>query len=76
MNVRGSDEKQVITSLFSEKIAIFDQGDKSKYTSVAKEHVIETESHVPSKLGIMMAGLGGNNGSTFVAGIIANKKRI
>jgi myo-inositol-1-phosphate synthase len=28
------------------------------------------------KLGIMLVGLGGNNGSTLVAGIIANKKKL
>jgi myo-inositol-1-phosphate synthase len=40
-----------------------------------KEHVIETEKQVP-KLGVMLVGLGGNNGSTFVAGILANKYKM
>ena len=42
---------------------------------VSKKHVIETQRHVP-KLGVMLVGLGGNNGSTFVAGILANKKKL
>ena len=33
------------------------------------------ERRVP-KLGVMLVGLGGNNGSTFTAGILANKKKL
>jgi myo-inositol-1-phosphate synthase len=40
-----------------------------------KEHTISTEKKVP-KLGVMLVGLGGNNGSTLVAGILANKKKL
>ncbi len=40
-----------------------------------KEHVIKTGKKVP-KLGVLMVGLGGNNGSTLVAGILANKKKL
>lgn len=35
-------------------------------------HKIETEATVP-KIGVMLVGLGGNNGTTFTAGILANK---
>lgn len=42
---------------------------------MTKEHTIETLRHVP-KLGVMLVGLGGNNGSTFVAGILANKQNM
>lgn len=34
-----------------------------------------TDKRVP-KLGVLLVGLGGNNGSTLVAGILANKKRL
>lgn len=40
-----------------------------------KEHKIATEKKVP-KLGVMLVGLGGNNGSTLVAGILANKQKL
>lgn len=40
-----------------------------------KEHKITTERRVP-KLGVMLVGLGGNNGSTLVAGILANKHKL
>ena len=42
---------------------------------MTKDHVIETERKVP-KLGVMLVGLGGNNGSTFLTGILANKKKL
>lgn len=40
-----------------------------------KEHKIVTEKRVP-KLGVLLVGLGGNNGSTLVAGILANKHKL
>ena len=46
---------------------------EKNYKNVVKEHTIETEKAVP-KLGVMLVGLGGNNGSTFAAGILANKR--
>ena len=42
---------------------------------MSKDHTIATQKKVP-KLGVMLVGLGGNNGSTFVAGILANKKKV
>jgi len=38
-------------------------------------HKISTQVKVP-KIGVMLVGLGGNNGSTFVAGVLANKKGV
>ncbi len=73
---------EVMTSHFQEKIAIFDHtmqsgmvSSNSSFKTMTKDHVIETNTHVP-KLGVMLVGLGGNNGSTMVAGIMANKKRL
>jgi len=40
-----------------------------------REHTITTDKKVP-KLGVMLVGLGGNNGSTLVAGLLANKKKL
>lgn len=40
-----------------------------------QEKTIQTEKKVP-KLGVMLVGLGGNNGSTFTAGILANRKQL
>lgn len=49
-----------------------DENGKESFQNVRKKHVISTERKVP-KLGVMLVGLGGNNGSTFTAGILANK---
>lgn len=49
--------------------------DEKKFKNIVKEHKITTEKRVP-KLGVMLVGLGGNNGTTFVAGILANKKKL
>jgi myo-inositol-1-phosphate synthase len=42
---------------------------------VVKEYTFKTKTKVP-KLGMMLVGLGGNNGSTLTAGIIANREGI
>ncbi len=57
-----------------EKFTLVAEDEKS-YKNVQKEHAIMTKKHVP-KLGVMLVGLGGNNGSTFVAGLLANKKKL
>lgn len=47
-------------------------GNASAFDHMTKEYMIETEARVP-KLGVMLVGMGGNNGATFIAGILANK---
>jgi len=49
------------------------QGGKIKVTPKVDAFEFQTDRKVP-KLGIMLVGLGGNNGTTFVAGILANRK--
>jgi myo-inositol-1-phosphate synthase len=41
--------------------------------AVIQEKSIKTDTRVP-KLGVMLVGLGGNNGSTFTAGVLANRQ--
>lgn len=48
---------------------------KIKVTPTTDCFEFQTDRKVP-KLGIMLVGLGGNNGTTFTAGIIANRKNI
>ena len=67
-------DKHMIESRFTERFTVFMDNDKT-YKNMAREHIIQTEKKVP-KLGVMLVGLGGNNGSTFVAGILANKKKM
>ena len=70
-------EGEHIVSKFQEKVTIFapTAGTGRSYSNVTKEHEILTHKTVP-KLGVMLVGLGGNNGSTFVAGILANKHHL
>lgn len=63
-----------IDTLYSERFTVFDEAGQS-FKNVTKDHRIRTENKVP-KLGVMLVGLGGNNGSTLVAGILANKKKL
>ena len=42
-------------------------------TPVSTEYEFKTELKVP-RLGVMLVGLGGNNGTTVVAGVLANRK--
>jgi myo-inositol-1-phosphate synthase len=77
MNGSGSyngSSNEIISTRYEERIPIFSADEKSCKT-MTKEHIIETQAKVP-KLGVMLVGLGGNNGSTFVAGILANKMKM
>ena len=58
---------------YEQAIPMWDEAEK-KQTVKKVSHKIETVTKVP-KVGVMLVGLGGNNGSTFVAGILANKKK-
>lgn len=70
----SSDKAEFIETAFTEKYTLFIE-DKHAFENMTKEHMIRTEKKVP-KLGVMLVGLGGNNGSTMVAGILANKKKL
>jgi myo-inositol-1-phosphate synthase len=63
----------VLEAAFEQKVPMWDETAKQQ-TVKTITHKIKTESKVP-KLGVMLVGLGGNNGSTFTAGILANKKQ-
>ena len=66
-------ENEFIEQTFSERYTLFDEANVCQ--NLTKEHIISTEKKVPT-LGVMVVGLGGNNGSTLVAGILANKKKM
>lgn len=68
-----SDKTETLVSTYQERYTLI--GEDGKHTNVVKEHQFTTELKVP-KLGLMMVGLGGNNGTTVTAGILANKKRL
>lgn len=45
-------------------------------TPTVQDYVFKLDLNKPAKLGVMLVGLGGNNGSTFTAAILANKHNI
>ena len=69
----GFNEHEIV-SQFQERFTIFSKDEKN-FENITKNHTIVTEKRVP-KVGVMLVGLGGNNGSTFVAGILANKRNV
>lgn len=62
-----------ITNKFTERYNLYKPD--GTFEKVHKEHTISTQTKVP-KLGLMMVGLGGNNGTTLFTGLLANKQNI
>jgi hypothetical protein len=76
-SLNGIDRKitdDAIEVNYQSRFALFDEATMSS-KPVTQEKSIRTKTHVP-KIGVMLVGLGGNNGSTFTAGCIANKKNL
>lgn len=51
---------------------IFTKVQGKRVTKLTQQMIFKTERIIP-KVGVMLVGWGGNNGSTFTAGILANK---
>jgi myo-inositol-1-phosphate synthase len=58
---------------FTERFNLYK--DDGTFEKQEKVHTIKTAGKVP-KLGLLMVGLGGNNGSTLTAGLLAHKHNI
>jgi len=58
---------------YLERISIEDADGNMK--PCERKHDIKVDQKIP-KLGIMLVGWGGNNGSTFTAGVIANRRKL
>jgi len=59
-------------NIYEQSVPIFDETEQKQIVKKST-HKISTQATIP-KIGVMLVGLGGNNGSTFVAGVLANKK--
>eukprot|EP01064_Diplonema_japonicum_P020588 TRINITY_DN30197_c0_g1_i1.p1 TRINITY_DN30197_c0_g1~~TRINITY_DN30197_c0_g1_i1.p1 ORF type:complete len:514 (+),score=173.55 TRINITY_DN30197_c0_g1_i1:49-1590(+) len=69
-------QEDTITSTYKyENTEVKVSGDNVTVTPNATEFQLKTDARVP-KMGMMLVGLGGNNGTTVAAGIIANKEGI
>ena len=64
-----------IQSKYTYRTTVVTQGGDGQYVATPTETVYDfkVDRHVP-KLGVMLVGWGGNNGSTVTAGIIANRR--
>jgi len=68
--------EDVITAEYEYNSSVVNtEGKKAFVTPVTQNFSFKTERKTP-KLGVMIVGLGGNNGSTVVAGITSNKEGI
>lgn len=72
-NVEYTDSE--IRSKYTYRTTLVSQGADGKYVATPKETVYDfkVDRKVP-KLGVMLVGWGGNNGTTVTAGIIANRR--
>nr|XP_046269639.1 inositol-3-phosphate synthase 1-B-like [Scatophagus argus] len=62
-----------ITAQYSyQTTSVYREGDSITVTPRTTEMTFRTERHVP-RLGVMLVGWGGNNGSTVTAAVLANK---
>jgi len=73
-SVERVDTAENIEVEYVNRFTLFDETE-SVAPPVLQEKSIVTSKTVP-KLGVMLVGLGGNNGSTFTAGILANRKQM
>lgn len=71
-SVERVDTAENIEVKYVNRFTLYDETE-SVATPVLQQKSIKTNKAVP-KLGVMLVGLGGNNGSTFTAGILANRK--
>mmetsp|Transcript_8390 Transcript_8390/g.12404 ORF Transcript_8390/g.12404 Transcript_8390/m.12404 type:complete len:511 (+) Transcript_8390:42-1574(+) len=68
-------EEEIVSTYEYQTTKIRTTEDQIEVTPVKKEYTFKTKTKVP-KLGVMLVGLGGNNGTTVTASILANKHNI
>lgn len=74
-NVQYSD-KEIIAQYDYQTTQVVQQDAQTLVVKpVTRRYVFKTERKVP-KLGVMLVGWGGNNGTTFTAGILANRHNV
>jgi myo-inositol-1-phosphate synthase len=67
------EKKEFIEAKYQERFTLI--GEDGKPQNMTAEHLLKTNAIVP-KVGFMMVGLCGNNGTTVTTGILANKKNL
>lgn len=75
-NVRRTDRQiEADFDYASTQVAVDPQTGAATVTPIRNKYTFRTKTNVP-RLGVMLVGWGGNNGSTFTAALIANKRNI
>jgi len=72
--ISRTDTADSIGVVYENRYTLFDETEQGP-RAVVQQKTIKTEKMVP-RLGVMLVGLGGNNGSTFTAGVLANKHQL
>jgi len=72
--ISRSETEAAIDVNYQNRFTLFDESEQAARAVLQNKH-ISTEKAVP-RLGVMLVGLGGNNGSTFTAGVIANRRSL
>ena len=63
-----------ITVNYTNRFTVYDETETTAKPMIQQKTIV-TERNVP-RLGVMLVGLAGNNGSTFTAGIMANREKL
>eukprot|EP01029_Cantina_marsupialis_P008536 TRINITY_DN201_c0_g2_i1.p1 TRINITY_DN201_c0_g2~~TRINITY_DN201_c0_g2_i1.p1 ORF type:complete len:523 (-),score=128.50 TRINITY_DN201_c0_g2_i1:391-1959(-) len=74
-NVKITENEIVSTYKYDSNVVKHSEDGKMRVVPTTTEYSIKTETTVP-KVGMMLIGLGGNNGTTVYGGVLANKKNI
>ena len=72
--IQRTETENDITVTYQNRFTLFDEAEQAP-RPVMQAKTIKTDKRVP-RLGVMLVGLSGNNGSTFVSGILANKNNL
>lgn len=69
--ITKEETEEEIKVSYQNRFTLYDEAAQAS-RPVMQEKTIKTDKRVP-RLGVMLVGLAGNNGSTFVSGVLANK---
>ena len=70
---RTETDKEIVVN-YSNRFTIYDEAETATKPMLQQKKIV-TSKDVP-RVGVMLVGLAGNNGSTFVAGVIANREKM
>ena len=72
--IQKTENDDNITVNYSNRFTIYDEAEATSKPMLQQKKIV-TGKKVP-KVGVMLVGLAGNNGSTFTAGVIANREKM